>query len=76
MQHTEKSDSDYLWRLICDMKAHEFMNSVREAVADERNACASKAREFAEHYPQSSDGRNTLIMLAEWIENRPNQIEQ
>lgn len=36
----------------------------------ERNACAAKAREFASHYPVGSDGRNTLMILAEWIEKR------
>jgi hypothetical protein len=39
-------------------------------IKGERAACASKAREYAAHYPSGSDGRNTLIMLAEWIENR------
>lgn len=33
-------------------------------------ACAAKAREYAAHYPQGSDGRNTFVLLAEWIENR------
>jgi hypothetical protein len=41
-----------------------------DQVAEERGAIAAKAREFAAHYPQSSDGRNTFIMLAEWIEAR------
>lgn len=40
------------------------------AVKAEREACASKAREFAAHYDEGSDGRNTFIILAEWIENR------
>lgn len=40
------------------------------ARSDERETCASKAREFAGHYPEGSDGRNTFILLAEWIENR------
>lgn len=39
-------------------------------VSHERAAIAEKAREFAGHYPQSSDGRNTFILLAEWIEAR------
>ena len=41
-----------------------------EAVQHERMACADKAREYAEHYDQGSDGRNTFILLAEWIESR------
>lgn len=43
---------------------------VAAAVKAERDACALKAREYAGHYPQGSDGRNTFVMLAEWIENR------
>lgn len=30
---------------------------------------AYKAREYAEHYPQSSDGRNTFLIFAEWVES-------
>ncbi len=40
------------------------------ARADERKAIAAKAREYASHYPPSSDGMNTFVILAEWIENR------
>ena len=40
------------------------------AILAERDACASKAREYAGHYPEGSDGRNTFILLAEWIEQR------
>lgn len=43
---------------------------VRDAVAAEREACSVKAREFAGHYSEGSDGRNTFILLAEWIERR------
>ena len=45
------------------------------AVKAERDACAAKAREFAAHYPQGSDGRNTFVLLAEWIENRASAPE-
>lgn len=30
-----------------------------------------KAREYAAHYPEASDGRNTFIIFAEWAEGRP-----
>ena len=40
------------------------------AIKAERAACAAKAREFAALYDQGSDGRNTFILLAEWIESR------
>jgi hypothetical protein len=33
-----------------------------------RDKIAAKAREYAEHYPQSSDGRNTFLIFAEWVE--------
>lgn len=39
-------------------------------IAGERAAIAQKAREFAANYPQSSDGRNTFILFAEWVEGR------
>lgn len=42
----------------------------QHAIKAEREACAAKAREFAGHYDQGSDGRNTFILLAEWIEKR------
>ncbi len=40
------------------------------AVALERLTIANEARRYAAFDPQVSDGRNTLIMLAEWIEAR------
>lgn len=43
---------------------------IAAAVAAERAACAQQAREYASHYLPGSDGRNTFIILAEWIENR------
>ena len=43
---------------------------VAAAVKAEREACAQKAREFARHYDEGSDGRNTFVILAEWIETR------
>jgi Lar family restriction alleviation protein len=36
----------------------------------EREIIAENAREWAGHYAQGSDGRNTFILLAEWIEKR------
>jgi hypothetical protein len=45
---------------------------IEAAVAAEREACAARARELAGHYEQGSDGRNTFILLAEWIEARSN----
>lgn len=41
-----------------------------EGIKAERAAIAAEARRYAGHYPEASDGRNTFIMLAEWIERR------
>lgn len=41
-----------------------------DQVVEERRAIADEARRYAGHYPQASDGRNTFILLAEWIEAR------
>ena len=47
---------------------------VGAAVKAERDCCALKAREYALHYEQGSDGRNTFILLAEWIESRASAL--
>ncbi|HLP70433.1 MAG TPA: hypothetical protein VK181_23245 [Rhizobium sp.] len=39
-------------------------------LAEERDAIAAEARRYAGFYPEASDGRNTFILLAEWIEAR------
>lgn len=69
-----------------DMFAHGYDMGVRhslailarpaarvEAVDEERWAIAKEARRYAAFYPQGSDGRNTFVMLAEWIEGRANK---
>jgi hypothetical protein len=33
------------------------------------NQIAAKAREWAAHYAEASDGRNTFILFAEWVES-------
>lgn len=50
-----------------DMVARDVL---RTCLYRDRKINADKAREFASHYPQGSDGRNTFIILAEWIESR------
>jgi hypothetical protein len=45
-------------------------NDRAENLNSERGKIADKAREFADHYPAGSDGRNTFVLLAEWIERR------
>lgn len=43
---------------------------IARAIMAEREVIANKAREWAGHYPPHSDGRNTFVLLAEWIEAR------
>ena len=40
------------------------------ALEQERDEIAQKAREWAAHYSEASDGRNTFVMFAEWVEAR------
>ena len=37
---------------------------------EERDRIAAEARRYAGFYPEASDGRNTFILLAEWIERQ------
>lgn len=39
-------------------------------IDSERDKITAKAREWAEHYSRGSDGRNTFILFAEWVEKR------
>ena len=39
-------------------------------LARERKEVSEQARRYAGHYQEGSDGRNTFVMLAEWIEAR------
>lgn len=40
------------------------------AIDQERQIIADEARRLAANYSDGSDGRNTFVMLAEWIESR------
>ncbi len=44
--------------------------NMAEALLVERQAIASEARRYAEMYSESSDGRHTFLILADWIEAR------
>jgi len=55
---------------VCYVHEDRAAEDAMAAAAAERKACAAMAREYAEHYPPGSDGRNTFVILAEWIENR------
>lgn len=43
----------------------------RDRYKAQREMIANRSREIAGHYPQSSDGRNTFVMFADWIEALP-----
>lgn len=51
-------------------KSPSDFGGIGGAVNAEREIIANKAREWAAHYQQGSDGRNTFILMAEWIESR------
>lgn len=42
----------------------------RVALDAERHIIAQEARRYAGHYPEASDGRNTFIIFAEYVESR------
>lgn len=44
--------------------------AIAEAIEAERTTIANEARRYAGFYGDASDGRNTFILLAEWIEAR------
>ena len=46
------------------------MTNLKDALNNEREIIAIEARRYASHYPAGSDGRNTFVMLADWIEGR------
>lgn len=46
------------------------------ALTRERMAIADRAREIAGHYQEASDGRNTFVMFAEWVEDRIPKAEE
>ena len=65
------------WQIACkivdDFVVDEpatLRQAIEAALIAEGTTCASKAREYASHYDPGSDGFNTFILLAEWIENR------
>lgn len=72
MSDTEELDE--LRRLIQDhaivieMQKDEIQTQ-KDLRREDREAIALRAREIASMYPQSSDGRNTFIIFADWIDN-------
>lgn len=54
--------------LRCILSAIEAVDPATISADALRDKIATKAREYAEHYPQSSDGKNTFLMFAEWVE--------
>ena len=62
------------WKQIQHLYPEESRTALDEAREAERMALMSevsnKACEWADNYPQSSDGRNTFILFAEWARGR------
>lgn len=55
--------------LMCNQTAAPFADLERE-----RAAIAAEARRYASHYPEASDGRNTFIIFADWVEARGTKV--
>jgi hypothetical protein len=53
-----------------DMLQQNIANAIARGRKAEQDAIAAKAREWAGNYPEASDGRNTFVLFAEWIEQR------
>lgn len=63
-------DKDLIALIARLRRVEAELAEAREALQDlalEVINTEAKAREFAEHYPQSSDGRNTFVIFADWI---------
>lgn len=50
------------------LRAHSL--AVEKAVAAERKAIADEVARYADFYQPHSDGRNTFVMLTDWIDGR------
>jgi hypothetical protein len=54
----------------CRARAIAAEQTIAQALQSERDAIENEARRYAGFYKEASDGRNTFILLAEWIEAR------
>ena len=54
----------------------EVAAMLREAEARGMERAAARARVYASNYEQSSDGRNTFILLAEWADTEAAAIRK
>lgn len=52
------------------MLQQNIANAIAAGRKAEQDAIASEARRYAAMYPEASDGRNTFVLFAEWIEKR------
>lgn len=52
------------------VQSQQIEDAISAVKGAEQHVIAQKAREWAAHYSQASDGRNTLILFAEWVEGR------
>lgn len=78
-EHTQQEDETLVVDLtsMLDNRAIWPAPSDSAAVDAERNIIALEARRYASFYPEASDGRNTFVGFAEWVElrqERPKEV--
>lgn len=59
------ADRDHVKRILAALEAPDA-----GVAAELVEAIAAEARRYAGFYPQGSDGQNTFVMFAEWVEQR------
>lgn len=71
-QHRALVEAQRAWVATGELrdKAEAENERLRAARLVELETIANEARRYASFYPQGSDGRNTFVMLAEWVEAR------
>ncbi|BCH33179.1 hypothetical protein MesoLjLc_51090 [Mesorhizobium sp. L-8-10] len=65
----------FLIELAIESRAIQIADEINagraaNSIDAEREVIANRAREIAGHYPEASDGRNTFVLFAEWVEGR------
>ncbi len=78
-EHTQQEDETLVVDLtsMLDNRAIWPAPSDSAALDAERNIIALEARRYASFYPEASDGRNTFVGFAEWVElrqERPKEV--
>lgn len=58
------------WSAEGDFTSLDLAEIAKVAVKTAMERVSEEARRYASHYPQSSDGRNTFTLFAEWAERQ------